>query len=443
MPKFIKRTELVAKPAKAPRGKGHGFLLEGMKDIMPSEQKYWQLIKNRVEQLARDYGFEKIDTPLLEKTVLFEKGLGKQSEAIATGLISFADQGGENVVLRPAATLSVARAYLDHGLANWPQPVKLYYCGPMFRRDQPHSNNLCQFHQFGFEVFGSANPIIDAQLILIAFNFYKDIGVPATVQINSVGCQSCRAEYRKALNNYYRQYRNLLCHDCKDQLSKNPLKVFQCRENKCRELREEAPQIVDYLCEECKSHFIKVLEYLDELELPYILNADLVKDVSYGTRTIFKIWPEEADSSTNSLAAGGRYDDLLMNMANQAVPACGFAVGIERAIAKIKKEELVVPGRETYDVFLAQLGEQARRKALVLFENLKEKGIKVAESFAKDGLKPQLEMANKLGVKFALILGQKEVLDGTIMIRDMEGGVQEVVDFNKITLEVQKRLMKQ
>ncbi len=434
--KIINKNELV-------KSKTVNFQLAGVKDILPKEQKYWQLVKNRAEQLAKDYDFEKIDTPLIEKMSLFEKIFGKQNNFIINEIFSFTDKEGENIVLRPAATFSIARAYLEYKMINFPQPVKLYYCGPMFRYSNLQAGNYRQFHQFGFEVLGSPHPVIDAQLILIAFNFYKEMGIPVTIQINSIGCSVCRGEYRRILNDYYRQKKNLFCENCKLDFNKNIFKIFNCQENKCQELREEAPQIIDYLCEDCKNHFIKVLEYLDELELPYILNPYLIRRANYGTKTIFEIWPEEAKKVNYPLAGGGRYDDLVEKMGGELTPACGFSAGIEHIVLKIKEEDLPVPARETYDIFLAQLGEQARRKSLILFEDLKEKGIKVAESFSKDGLKPQLEIANRLGVKFILILGQKEVLDGTIMIRDREGGVQEVVDFNKITLEIQKRLMKQ
>ncbi|MFH1225848.1 MAG: HisS family protein [bacterium] len=450
-------------------------LPDGIKDILPREQKYWQLIRQRVEQLANDYGFERIDLPIMEKLPLFEKGLGKQSDILTKEIIFFSDKDGTNLALRPTATFSVVRAYLEHRLGNLPKPVKLYYLGPMFRSGLARSGQQRQFYQFGFEVLGSPQPVIDAQLILMAFNFYRDLAVPATIQINSVGCPVCRPEYHKALNDHYRQKKNLLCPACKEDFAKNPLKIFNCQQEKCKELREEAPQIIDHLCEDCKNHFIKLLEYLDELELPYILNSFLIKETTYGTKTVFEIWPEEMETNPTSparldppcrplrsrseaseageqarqaggqlpLASGGRYDHLAEALGGDPTPAAGWAAGFERTILKLKEEAMSWPRQNAPDVFIAQLGELARRKALVLFENLREKGVKVAESFSHNGLKLQLEQANKLGVKFTLVLGQKEVLDNTIMIRDMEGGTQELVDFTKIALEIQKRLKKE
>lgn len=430
------------KEAPKPRTKSSGLLLGGVKDILPKDQKYWQLIKDRAKQLAGDYGFCQVGTPILEKRSLFEKALGKNSRALDQ-IFSFIDQAGENVALRPAVTFSLARIYNEQKMNTRTQPIKFYYEGPMLRYDARKASNYRQYYQFGFESLGSDQPVVDAQLILIAFNFYKDLDIPAMVQINSIGCPECRNEYRKVLVDHYRQKKNLLCQNCKDSFSKNPLDIFSCPEPKCQELKEDVPQIIDHLCEGCKNHFIKVLEYLDELELPYILNPYLVRESDYGTRTVFELWPEEAEKVTQPLAKGGRYDDLVESLGGEPTPACGFAVEMEPIVSRIREKDLPVAEKEVYEVFLAQLGEQARRKALVLFEDLREKGIKVAEGFSQTGLKPQLEMATNLDVKLALILGHKEVLDGTIMIRDMEGGVQEIVNFNKIALEVQRRLRKE
>ncbi|MFH1172944.1 MAG: histidine--tRNA ligase, partial [bacterium] len=380
------------KDVSKPRSKSSGLVLGGVRDILPKDQKYWHLITDRIEQLAKDYGFAKIDTSILEKKALFEKGLGKNSRALEQ-IFSFVDQAGENIALRPTATFSLVRAYNEQKMNTRPQPVKLYYQGPMLRYLPARANNYRQTYQFGFEALGSDQPVVDAQLILIAFNFYKDLDIPAMVQINSIGCPACRAEYRKVLVDHYRQKKNLLCQNCKDSFAKNPLDIFGCQEVKCQELKEDVPQIIDHLCESCKNHFIKVLEYLDELGLPYILNPYLIRESDYGTRTVFELWPEEADRVTQPLARGGRYDDLAEALGGEPAPACGFAVEIEQVISKIREKEIPIAEKETYEVFLAQLCEQDRRKALVLFVDLREKGIKVAEGFSQTGLKAQRERA--------------------------------------------------
>ncbi|MDD5043552.1 MAG: histidine--tRNA ligase [Patescibacteria group bacterium] len=441
-------------------------LLRGMKDILPNEQKYWYYIINKAEALAWGYTFGRIDTPILESTDLFVRTIGKQTDIIEKEMFSFEDQGGDSVTLRPEGTASIARAFIEHGMINLPQPVKLFYCGPMFRYDRPQAGRQRQFHQVGFEVLGDASPVVDAQLVILAHNFCKELGLDVNAQINSIGCSTCRTEYKKELIEYFRSKRSSLCENCKRRLAKNPLRLLDCKEEGCVKIREEAPQLVDWLCEPCKNHFVKVLEYLDEAEVPYILNPYLVRGLDYYNRTAFEIWPadnipepekkkeEEIKSEEkkeeekeiaqplrqNALGGGGRYDTLIYGLGGRDTPACGFAIGIERLILKIKEAGVEVDDPTKPQIFLAQLGETAKRKALVLFEELRRNNIRVAESFAKDSLRQQLEMANRLGVKLTLILGQKEVMDGTILIRDMEGGIQEVIDFNKTIEEIKKRL---
>lgn len=440
-------------------------VLRGMKDILPGEQKYWQFIRERAEKMARDYGFLRIDTPILEETSLFVRAVGKQTDIVEKEMFSFVDQGRDNISLRPEATASIARAYIGHGMFNLPQPVKFFYWGPMFRHERPQGGRLRQFHQFGFEVLGDGHPVIDAGLILVAYNFYKEIGLKTSIQINSIGCAACRPRYKEILTNYYRSHRSDLCDNCKKRLNKNPLRLLDCKEEDCQPLKAEAPQIVDWLCDDCKNHFVKVLEYLDELGIPYVLNPALVRGLDYYTKTVFEIWSafvpqggtsadkssvsqidedkspaSEAQPLQSALGGGGRYDDLVELLGGRPTPACGFSPGVERSIIRIKEANIPVPELPAPDIFLAQLGEPAKRKCLLLYEELRKEGIKLAESFSKDGLKPQFEIANRLGVKYALILGQKELVDGTIIIRDMEAGIQEIVDFKKVVKEVKKRL---
>ena len=418
-------------------------LLRGMKDILPGEQKYWNYIRSKAEALAWGYGFKRIDTPILEETDLFIRTIGKQTDIIEKEMFSFTDQGGDNVTLRPEMTAPIARSYIEHGMINLPQPVKLYYEGPMFRYDRPQAGRLRQFHQVGFEILGDNRPVVDSQLIILAYNFCNELGLKVNIQVNSIGDLESREEYKEDLVNFYRSRRSELCEDCKKRLNKNPLRLLDCKEESCQAVREDAPQIVDWLNEESKDHFVKVLEYLDEVEVPYILNPYLVRGLDYYNRTTFEIWPvEEGEEAQRqgALGGGGRYDGLVESLGGQETPACGFALGIERLILKLKDRGIEVPEQDKPEVFLAQLGEAAKRKALVLFEDLRRNNIRVAEGFAKDSLRAQLDIANKMGAKYTLILGQQEVQEETIIVRDMGGGIQEVVDFKKVIEEVKKRL---
>ncbi|OGY41839.1 MAG: histidine--tRNA ligase [Candidatus Buchananbacteria bacterium RBG_13_36_9] len=432
--------------------------LRGFKDILPAEQKYWDALEAKAKQIVLDYGFEKIDLPLLEETLLFTRSVGKETDIVEKEMFSFIDRGGENVSLRPEATAQIARAYINHGMFNLPQPVRLYYIGPVFRYDRPQSGRYRQFNQFGFEALGDMHPVLDAQVILMAYNFMKELGIPVTIQINSIGCNNCRKNYKVQLVNYYKTQKHDLCEDCKERLVKNPLRLLDCKEEKCQAISEDAPQILDFICDDCKNHFVKVLEFLDEVQIPYNLNYHLVRGLDYYTKTIFEVWPasqggsdqenptaqggvdNETKKGQSALGGGGRYDNLVEILGGRSTPAVGASIGLERVILKLKELNIEVPEKEKRDIFVAQLGESAKRKSLLLYEMLRREGLKVAECFAKDGLKTQLEVADKLGVKYTLILGQKELSEGTILLRDMEAGAQETINYNKVIKEVKKRL---
>ncbi len=434
--KQIKIKKSVTKQDKYPK------LLRGFKDILPSDQHYWRFLKKIVENFSESYDFKRIDPPILEEAVLFIRSIGKQTDIVEKEMFSFTDHSDGTVVLRPEATASVCRAYINHGMSNLPQPVKMYYWGPMFRREKPQSGRQRQFHQFGFEVIGDEIPVIDAQIIMIVSNFFKEIGLnKISIQINTIGCPDCRKTYIQELVSYYRSKRKLLCEDCKNRLTKNPLRLLDCKKPSCQFIKNEAPQILDWVCEDCKSHFMKVVEYLDELSISYKLNPYLVRGLDYYTKTVFEIWPSEEDQGSQSaLGGGGRYDKLIELLGGRPTPAIGMSIGIERTISQLRQKEIEIPKEKAPEVFLAQIGDQAKIKALALFEQLRKAEIKAVENFTKDSLKSQLELANKFGVRYALILGQKEVMDGTILVRDMESGVQEIIDFNKTCLELKKKL---
>lgn len=418
-------------------------LLRGFKDILPPEQVYWKTVRDIAESFAAGYGYEAIGLPILEETALFNRSIGSQTDIVSKEMFTFTDKSEGSLTLRPEATASVARAYITHGMISLPQPVKLYYWGPMFRRERPQAGRLRQFHQLGFEALGDDNPVIDAQLILLAANFFKALGLEGiSIQINSIGTPQTRHEYIKELVNYYRGKRKLLSVEMRERLIKNPLRLLDSKDPVCEQLKADAPQIVDWLDDESKAHFMKVLGHLDELDVSYTLNPYLVRGLDYYTRTVFEVWPgEQEEGAQSAIGGGGRYDGLIELLGGRPTPAAGFSCGIERIILQLKAKAVPLPTPNAPEVFLAQIGDQAKVKAMSLFEELRRAGIRAGESFSKDGLKPQLEAANKHGVKYVLIIGQKEVLDGTILIRDMESGVQEVIDFKKTVAEVKRKLI--
>lgn len=427
-------------------------IVKGMKDILPEEQPYWELLRDTVKKFAFEYGFRRIDTPILEDTNVFVRSVGRGTDIVDKEMFSFKDKGGDGLSLRPENTAGICRAYVEHGMVNKPQPVKLYYFAPMFRYDQPQTGRQRQFYQFGFEILGSSSPSSDAQMILVAANILKALGLKdLKIQVNSVGCASCQPDFKDTLINYYQGQVSRLCPNCKKRLKTNPLRLLDCKEEKCQRLANNAPALIDSLCSECHDHLKGVLEHLDELDIPYNLNSKLVRGLDYYTKTVFEIWPNDKSTVEGlaqfALGGGGRYDNLISELGGSELGgepsgAVGFSCGVERVINRMVESNIKPPATRRPAVFLAQLGELARRRVLVIFEELRQNGILVAESFSRGSLKSQLKVADRLGVKLTLILGQKEALEETILFRDMETGVQELVSRDKILIEVKKRIAK-
>jgi len=411
--------------------------LRGMKDILPDEQIYWEYFRRKAREISEAYSFGRIDVPVLEEEKLFVRSVGKQTDIIEKEMYNFVDTGGTKVVMRPEATASVVRAYINHGMLNLPQPVKMWYMGPMFRYDRPQSGRYRQFNQYGLEVIGGKDSVIDAQLILIATKLFEDLGLKVKVEINSIGTAVTRQGYKVELVAYARKHRKELCEDCTRRLSKSPLRLLDCKVEGCSEIMKGAPQIVDWLDEDSKQHFMELIGYLDEIGVPYVLNPHLVRGLDYYNRTVFEIVPDRGDDaelgSQSALAAGGRYDGLVEQLGGrEETAAVGLAIGVERAILEMKQQDVLPPELPVPDVFFAQIGAEARRAALRHFEDVRAAGYHVVEAFGKSSLKAQLESANKSGARYSLILGQLEVQDGTIIVRDMESGSQETVPMDQM-----------
>lgn len=440
-----KSTKEKAKPASQTKAHRSYSILRGMHDILPKEERYWKKIYHIAEDLAEHFQFGRIETPVLEDASLFVRSLGRGTDVIDKEMYVFEDRDGTRVCLRPEATASVARAFIGNGLWNVPQPVKMWYWGPMFRHDRPQAGRYRQFYQVGYETLGALDPAIDAELILVSFNFFKDLGLPVEVRINSIGTPIERERYINELTSYYRSKRSYLCEDCRARITKNPLRLLDCKVEGCQPVKEAAPQIIDWLEESSKSHFMKVLEYLDEAGVPYVLTSSLVRGLDYYTHTVFEIYPTFGEpGSQGALGGGGRYDLLLEEIGGRSTPAAGVALGVERIVAAVKQYTEITKTPFVYDnkhdVFFAQLGDEGKRRALKMINDLRGTGIRVAFNFFKNSLKNQLELANSLHTPYVLILGQKEVQDKTIIIRDMESGVQEIIDQKKLEQVIKKKL---
>jgi len=416
----------------------------GMHDVLADDQKYFQKIYDIVENIANFYRFEKIETPILEETELFSKGVGMTTDIVGKEMYNLRTKGGDYLSLRPEGTAPIVRAFIEKGMQNLPQPVKLWHFGPYFRHEKPQAGRYRQFWQFGFEVFGERNPVIDVQVIQIFYSILKELKIKnLMVEINSIGDNQCRPYYKKLLISYFKSRESALCSDCRRRLRENPLRILDCKEEKCQRIISQAPQMIDHLCDECKTHFKQVLEFLDEVELPYHLNPYLVRGLDYYTKTVFEIFEDTEEGKTvGTLAAGGRYDVLVKLLGGRDTPACGGAGGVDRIINVIKTKAIRLPSETQPQIFLAQLGDLAKRKSLRLIEDFRKVKIPIAESFGRDSLKIQLGRADKLEVKYTLILGQKEALDGTIIIRDMVSGKQQIVKFEKVVKEIEKKIKK-
>ncbi|PIY93647.1 MAG: histidine--tRNA ligase [Candidatus Magasanikbacteria bacterium CG_4_10_14_0_8_um_filter_32_14] len=422
--------------------------LRGMRDILPRNGEIWQRVYEVVKNVSTSYGFSYVETPILEQAGLFIRSIGRGTDVIDKEMYVFEDKDGEKVCLRPEMTASLARSYIENGMQNMPQPVKMWYHGQMFRHDRPQAGRFRQFYQFGCETIGDSGPVTDAELISVAYNTLKDLGIETVVHINSIGTLQDRENYIVELVSYLRSKRSYLSEESKKRINKNPLRILDSKDEQDIAVIEEAPQIIDWLSPESKKFFTTVLEYLDEIEIPYVLNPTLVRGLDYYTNTVFEFFCDDEEMVNIALGGGGRYDSLIEQLGGQPTPAAGFALGLDRIVLIIKNKQdmleraglLGLEKIKKNKIFFAQLGEKANKKALYILELLRREGLFVYHNFSKSSLKAQMEIADKIGSTHTLILGQKEVQDDSILVRNMDSGIQEVVDQKKICNFVRKLL---
>lgn len=396
-------------------------------------------------KIANYYGYEEVTTPVLEYSDLFVKSTGESTDIVQKQMYAFEVEGGDKLTVRPEFTPSLVRAYIQHGMASWPQPVKLCEMGSVFRHERPQAGRFREFRQFELDAFGENDPVLDVQIIFMFFTILKGVGIgDMTIQVNSIGCSKCRPNYRKVLREYYRGRERSLCKDCRIRKKVNLLRLLDCKDEKCERLKTGAPEMVDHLCMECHNHLKEVLETLDFLGLPYALAPHLVRGLDYYTKTVFEIFailgPEEGGEKMIALAGGGRFDDLTKLLGGEITPAVGGSLGVERVIARMRKLGIKTPREKQARVFLVHLGDLAKRKSLKLLEDFRSSGILVKEALGRPSIRAQMAVADKMKVDYALILGQQEVAEETIIIRDMKGGSQEVIPLGKLMKELKKRL---
>ncbi len=414
----------------------------GMHDVLPAEMGWWDKIWKAVDKLADFYNFQQIETPILEYAALFQRGVGEETDLVAKEMYYVKTKGEDALVLRPEGTAPMARAYLEHHLGRTSSLQKLFYKGPMFRHERPQAGRFRQSTQAGFEIIGGPNDsIYDAQIILVFERLLEELKIKNPVlKINSIGCRVCRPLYKRQLQSYYKDKEKKLCLDCQRRLKTNPLRLLDCKNESCQPFKSSAPNLLDKLCTACNSHFKSVLEYLEELNLPYLVDNTLVRGLDYYNRTVFEFFVEGSGSEVGALAGGGRYDYLVEMLGGRLTPAVGGAVGIERLIAVMKARGIEASKQPAKKVFIIHVGELAKKKSLNLLEALRNAGISASEALSRDSLKTQLRLADREGVKIALIFGQKEIFENSIIIRDFETHLQETVPMDKIVEEVKVRL---
>lgn len=413
----------------------------GTYDILPKDQPYWQFIKKTVTKRCLSFGFGEINPPIYELAEIFQKGVGESTDIVQKEMFETHRMGQEienpeeKYALRPEFTAGICRAYLEHGMHTWPQPVKLFNSGgPVFRYGKPQKGRFRQFQQFDIEILGNEEPLTDALTILLVWQIFSDLKLSKyiTLEINSIGCKKCQPKIKKNLINSIEVHQDRLCSDCQRRLYTNPLRVLDCKEKNCRQIIQTIPHIIDHLCAECKSHFTRVLELLDELKVTYDLNPFLVRGLDYYSRTTFEIIDKHDKASQASLGGGGRYDNLIELYGGQSTPAIGFAGGIERIIEKLKEKEVEVPKIAQADIFSIHIGEKAKKIGLRIISDLSELGFRISCALGKETLKSQLKAADKVKAKVALIVGQREALDKSVIIRNMNEATQETIDMKDL-----------
>jgi histidyl-tRNA synthetase len=404
----------------------------GTSDILPKEQAYWRYIEQKVADIGQRYGYERIDAPVFEDTRLFTRSVGEDTDIVKKEMYTFEDRGGNQLTLRPEGTAPVCRAYLEHGLYNLPQPVKLYYVASIFRYERPQAGRYRQHAQFGYEAIGDDDPTLDAEIIDMAWQFLLSVNLrQLSLQLNSIGCQKCRPNYLAAVKAYYANYSHDLCPECKTRLKRNPLRLLDCKKPSCQPIADSAPRSSDYLCPECDEHFSRLKRYLELLSLPYVVNHHLVRGLDYYTRTVFEIQPK-GGGAQSTLVGGGRYDDLIEELGGKPTPAIGFAAGIERIILNLKKQNVAIPPLPKPQVFIAYLGDEAKEGAIKLASALRRAGIGVIEALGNKSLKAQLRQANSLGAGYTVIIGEQELKTGTLILRDMTSAEQKAIPVNEL-----------
>jgi histidyl-tRNA synthetase len=406
----------MAKQYRAPRG---------TQDILPEEQLWWDAVVDAARATAALFGYERIETPIFEEASLFTRGVGEVTDIVQKEMYVFQDRGGQDLALRPEGTAPVCRAYLEHGMHNLPQPVRLWYVMPNFRYDRPQAGRYREHHQFGAEVIGEAGAAVDAEVIELLWRVYEKLGLTGlTLHLNSIGDPNCRPAYLEKLRAYYADKLDRACDDCRKRYETNPLRLLDCKNERCQPVMAGAPAFTDHLCEDCAGHFTQLREYLESVGIAYSLNPRLVRGLDYYTRTVFEVQPE-IEGGQSSIGGGGRYDGLMEELGGPPTPGIGFGSGIERMVINMKRQEVTLPERAALSVYVVVQSAGARTAAYKLASDLRRGGVAAVAGATGRSLKSQMRHADALSARFAAIIGEREMAEGTVALKDLRDGSQE------------------
>ena len=404
----------------------------GTNDVLPEESYKWQFVEQKLLEVAGLYGFKEIRVPVFEHTEVFIKNVGDTTDVVQKEMYTFTDKGDRSITLRPEFTAGVMRSIVENSLTAGALPVKVCYLGGCYRYEKPQAGRLREFHQFGVECIGAASPVADAEVISLANQLLSDIGIKKiSLEINSIGCPVCRAEYHKALKAYFESRSAELCGTCQDRLERNPMRILDCKSPVCSSIAKEAPVVINFLCDECKAHFEAVKSYLDAMDIKYTVNPRIVRGLDYYNRTVFEFVSGDIGAQS-TVCGGGRYDGLLENMGGQAQPGLGFAMGVERLLMVLESQGAEIPAAKPCDIYIAPMGEAASLTTTVLCKELRDEGFEAQTDIIGRGLKAQMRYANKLGARFTLVLGDSEIESGKARLKCMENGEETEVDIKAL-----------
>jgi histidyl-tRNA synthetase len=404
--------------------------IKGTEDILPEDMFFWYKLEQAAKKIFELYGYSEIRTPIFEATELFKRGIGDFTDIVQKEMYTFPDNKDRSLTLRPEATASIVRAYIEHSMFMKTPVNKLFYIGPMFRYERPQAGRKRQFHQIGVEAIGTVDPSIDAENIVMLVHLLKELGISeTTLKINSAGCCSCKQKYIENLKEFLSAKKDNLCKDCNIRYDKNIMRVLDCKNENCIQEFEEIPAITDFLCTECKEHFDTVLSLLKQLNIEYVLDKNLVRGLDYYTKTIFEVCSDEIGAQ-DAIGAGGRYDNLIKQLGGNSTPAIGFALGMERILTIMKKNQTTEEKR--LGVFFAGLGDKAFDKIIDYVDCLRKQGIKAQFDYEKRSLKAQMRYANKMLYKYLVIIGDNELIENKVEIKDLDSGDLENTELDNI-----------